>query len=331
MITTSSPKVIFRHWIFAMMLFCPVLAFPQAQELTGDTLSQIQFIQGCASYRQSIIHDIESALSDFTILADGLASTSSNPEVHIALRDGIIQATLKEEQEVSKSSIYNAIHKLAQKDSMALRLYESWLKENSLALTELQFLVAYGILDAKSPFKLGSLKEIWREFSFYGLKANMTIADIGAGNGVISFILLESGLPLKLIMTEIDEDFLQLLEHKIDQYKVRTTGDSILLRNGGERTLGLQDLKVDLMIFREVFHHLKYPMPILEEISNHLKENGYVVLKEGTRDFPDKDQKPCSKATTHRQIIKEWTAAGFVLVAEEIIDGSYLMKFKPSI
>lgn len=306
----------------------PLPAFPQVSLVSVDTLSQQQFIQGCARYRQNVIHDIENALSDFALLADGLSETSSNPSAHIALRDAIIQATLHEDHEGSKGSAFRAIRKLAENDSMALRLYEYWLNENYFALNELQFLVGNHILDPKPPYKLGALKDIWQEFSFYGLKANMTVADIGAGNGVISFILHESGLPVNLILTEIDDDFLQLLEGKISKFKEGDLQGTLRVVKGNEKTLGLPESKVDLMIFREVFHHLRHPKPILEDILNYLDEDGYVVLKEGTRDSPDTDYKPCKQAITYKQIIKEWTAAGFVLVAEKVIDGSYLLKFK---
>lgn len=320
--------MLFKGFIFLWIVLSPLAVFAQSELVSGDTLSQQQFIQGCARYRQNVIHDIESALSDFVLLTEGLAETSSNPASHIALRDVIIQATLHEEHEVSKGSAFQAIRKLAENDSMAFRLYEYWLDENYFALNELQFLVGNQILDSKPPYKLGVLKDIWQEFSFYGLKANMTIADIGSGNGVISFILYESGLPLNLILTEIDDDFLQLLESKISRFQDGNLNGSIQLVKGNEKTLGLPESKVDLFIFREVFHHLKHPKPILKDILNYLDDDGYVVLKEGTRDSPDQDYKPCKQAITYKQILRDWVAAGFVLVQEKVIDGSHMLKFK---
>lgn len=328
MIAGCNFSIFIFTWSLVWALHSPSYAVSQIPEHYGDTLTQQQFIQGCARYRQHVIHEIESALSDFVILTEGLSQTSSNPEAHAALRDVIIQATLYEEHEGSKSSAFQAIRKLAEKDSMALRLYENWLGENYFALEELQFLVGNQILDSKPPYKLGALKEMWQEFSFYGLKADMTIADIGAGNGVISFILFESGLPLNLMLTEIDGDFLKLLEGKISKFKDSNPQGRIQLVKGNEKTLGLPASKVDLIIFREVFHHLKYPKSILGDILNYLDEDGYIILREGTRDSPDPDYKPCKQASTYKQIIKEWTAAGFFLVQEEVIDGSYMLKFK---
>lgn len=328
MVGAYNLKVIILSCSLAWALQGSLHAVCQIPLLNGDTLTQQQFIQGCARYRQSVIEGIETSLSDFVSLVDALAATSSYPEVHYAIRDGIIQATLKEQREVSKGAIYQAIHRMAPKDSMALRLYEHWLNENSVPLMELQFLVANGILDSKPPYKLGSLQEIWQEFSFYGLEANMTIADIGAGNGLISFILLESGLPLSLILTEVDDDLLKLLGNKIEQYPLSVESQSLRLEVGNQKNLGLRDVKVDVMIFREVFHHFKYPKLILQDISNFLKEDGYVVLKEGTKDLHEGDPETCKQATTYKRIIKEWTSAGFALVQEKVIDGSYMLKFK---
>ena len=331
MLTSCNFRVDLSCFFFLGILLLPLPAFPQTSLVSGDTLSQQQFIQGCARYRQNVIHDIENALSDFALLADGLSETSSNPAAHIALRDAIIQATLHEEHEGSKSSALNAIRKLAENDSMALRLYEYWLGENYFALNELQFLVGNQILDPKPPYKLGALRDIWQEFSFYGLRANMVVADIGAGNGVISIILHESGLPLDLILTEIDDDFLQLLEGKISRFRDENPKGTLQLVKGSEKTLGLPQSKVDLMIFREVYHHLKHPKPILADILNYLDKDGYVVLIEGTRDSPDPDYKPCSQAITYKQIIKEWTAAGYILAQQKVVDGSFLLKFKRSL
>lgn len=310
------------------MLSAPGVALSQDPLVMGDTLTQQQFLQGCGRYRESVIHDIEGALAEFASLTEGLASISAHPEGHIALRDGIIQATLKEEHEVSKGAIYRAILSLSQSDSMALRLYEDWIEANSFALTEFQFLVSSQILDPRPPYKLGPLREIWKEFSFYDLHAGMTLADIGAGNGLISFILVESGLPLNIVMTEIDDDFLALLDAKVVQYRMDYPKDSIVVLEGGERSLGLGALKVDRMLFREVYHHLRNPQAILSEIEAHLKDGGYVVLKEGTRDLEDENHKPCSKATTYKQIRKEFASAGLTLVEEAIVDGAYMLKFR---
>ncbi len=331
MLTSCNFRVVLSCFFLLGILLFPFPVSPQASLVSGDTLSQQQFLQGCARYRQNVIHDIESALSDFALLVDGLSKTSSNPAAHIALRDVIIQATLHEEHEGSKSSALQAIHKLAENDSMALRLYEYWLGENFFALNEFQFLVGNQILDPKPPYKLGALRDIWQEFSFYGLKANMVVADIGAGNGVISFILHESGLPLNLILTEIDEDFLQLLEGKISRFQDENPKGTLQVVKGNEKTLGLPQSKVDLVIFREVYHHLKHPKPILADILNYLDKDGYVVLVEGTRDSPDPDYKPCSQAITYKQIIKEWTAAGYILAQQKVVDGSFLLKFKRSL
>ena len=309
------------------MLADPGVVLSRDLLVIGDTLTQQQFLQGCARYRESVIHDIESALAEFASLTESLASISAHPETHIALRDGIIQATLKEEHEVSKGSIYRAILSLSQSDSMALRLYEDWIEDNSFALTEFQFLVTSQILDPRPPYKLGPLREVWKEFSFYDLHAGMTIAYIGAGNGLISFILLESGLPLNIVMTEVDDDFLALLDSKVVHYRIENPEDSVVVIEGGERELGIGALKVDRMLFREVYHHLRNPQAILNDIAAHLKVGGYVVLKEGTRDLDDDTHKPCSKATTYKQIVKEFASAGLILVEEAIVDGSYMLKF----
>jgi 2-polyprenyl-3-methyl-5-hydroxy-6-metoxy-1,4-benzoquinol methylase len=294
-----------------------------------DTLTQQQFIAGCAAYRETVIQDIDDVLQEFVSLSNGLAQTSLNPEAHYQLKEIVLKGTLLEEHE-DKSSKSKVFTKLGMNDFTSLGYYEHWFKENAYSLMELQFLVHNNILDSKSPYKLADLKDMWREFSFYGLKANIVVADIGAGNGVISFIMLGTGLPLQVIATEIDEDFITMLKTKIFKYSSRNPASSISLVKAGEKELGLQDQKLDRVILREVYHHLKNPEPILEDIRLHLAMEGVLILKESTKDIQDKTEGRCQKAITYKKIIKDLDEAGFELVGQEIIEDSYLLRFVPS-
>lgn len=315
------------------LFFFPLVpTFTQQVSSTADTLSQQQFITGCAKYRESVIHEIETALTSFVQLSDSLAITSAIPEAHIRFRNLIVKAILPENHEMSTEPIRKVVRELFNGDPYASVVYENWIDKNGFALEELGFLSSVGLLERDPPYRLTSSKELWLETAFYGFRSGMTIADIGAGNGFLSFILLNSGLKTNLILTEIDEEFIALLKVKIAGYHSGSfSGNTVLLKTGTDKELGLKDEKVDCMIFREVFHHLSDPMSILLDAKAHLNEGGYIVLAEQTIDLEPQKSERCNKATTYEKIMKTMNKAGFTLVDQEIIDRSYMLKFKPGV
>jgi len=315
---------------FCWILLCPADIFSQEDVGPGDKLSQQQFVLGCEAYRQNVIHDLEEVLTEFTNLSDSLVRISENPQAHYAFKEMVLKGSLMDCHDKTTDAMYGAIRNFGFKDSIASGSYEQWLDENLYSLMELQFLISNGILEANYPYQLGDLTKVWKEFSFFGIEANMSVADIGAGNGVISFILLGSGLPLNVVMTEIDEDYLALLKTKIIKYGSGNQLSSISLIKGTDNDLGLGDLKVDRMILREVFHHLKDTDSILEDISLHLKPDGYLIVEESTKELTKNGEKSCNKATTYKKIMKEFGAAGYDLEGLEVVGSFYMLRFKHS-
>jgi 2-polyprenyl-3-methyl-5-hydroxy-6-metoxy-1,4-benzoquinol methylase len=323
----------FGNWIklsaCLLVFFLPVYSVSSPSfSVTRDTLSLQQFIKGCAAYRQYVIHDIINVLTGFTAVSEELERTSPCPEAHRIFRNLFIENTLSPGHTRLSSSMHKAKAILHNRDDLALTVYQKWINANTWPLFELQFLVSNNILEARSPFVLTNLKNSWEEFSFYGLHAHMSIADIGAGNGFISFILKESGFPLNVVMTEIDAEYLDMLHFKVNQYLLRNPLDSIRVVKAEMKNLGLPDIRVDCILLREVFHHLKYPRAILRDIPARIHENGVVILKESTRDLKANKKERCNKAVSYAKIIRMMHASGFALQDEKDIDDAYLLKFR---
>lgn len=295
---------------------------------TEPLFTQQQFITGCAKYRERVLHDLEDEMISFGMLADSLAMTSANPAVHQQLMVEFLKGMLPENREMDPAKAIKTAKELLQKDAVSMLLYKEWFDQHGFAISELGFLVAIGLLEEKPPYKLANLKLLWEEFSFYQLKQGMTVADVGAGNGFLSFILLESGLQMDLILTEIDKDFLELLTTKIKVYQAVYPKSSLSLIQGYESSLGLKDRKVDCMIFREVFHHMNDVESILSDVQNHLKPGGTIILSEATKDFDRPKSELCNQATTYDKIMKSMKKAGFHLVEETIVNDSYMLRFK---
>ena len=57
----------------------------------GDTLTQQQFIKGCAAYRHHFIDNIINGLIEFNWLCDSLKLVSPHPEGHDLFRERLMQ------------------------------------------------------------------------------------------------------------------------------------------------------------------------------------------------------------------------------------------------
>jgi len=118
------------------------------------------------------------------------------------------------------------------------------------------------------------------------------------------------------------------LKAKIVKYSSRNGLSSISLIKGTDKELGLGDLKVDRLLLREVFHHLKDPESILKDISLHLKPDGYLIVEESTKELSKKGEERCNQATTYKKIMKEFGAAGYELEGLEISGSFYMLRFQ---
>ena len=322
-------RVVHIYCLFLLLSLCPGTMYPQDSIGEEDSFTQQQFITGCAKYRERVIHEIEQVLNSLVLLSNSLASTSFNPDAHYRFSELIVKGTLPENHEMSIVPVTNTMAKIFAEDQFASNIYHEWIEDNRFGLMELGFLVSIGFLEEKAPYKLTTLQALWQEFSFYGFREDMVIADIGAGNGFLSFILLESGLKSKIVMTEVDKDFLTLLETKQDKYHIDYEESQIQLVKGSKTSLGLGDQKVDCIILREVFHHLQDPYAILQDCKKHLNAGGYIVLREATKDLIEKQSERCSKATTYQKITSTMDKAGYTLLQESIIDESYMLRYSP--
>ena len=319
-----------KYFLGLVIYFILFSSVVYSQELAekADTLTMQQFIKGCADYREKSIHSIKNVLFDFSMLVDSLAITSATPALHIAFRDSVMNVVLHGQIDDFKQALKKPIQEMAVKDPLAQIAYANWFEVNVFRLMDLHFLIANGILDSKPPYNLLPSPDLWKEFAFYDIKEEMTIVDVGAGTGIISFILGGMGIVLNIILTEIDDDFLKYLASRVDFYNNPDAPAALSVVKAGQHNLGLQNTKADRVILREVFHHLSDPDHILKDVHSVLKPGGYLILAESTKELNENNPNRCNKSTTYTKIINSLNKGGFQLVGKEIIGETYLLKFK---
>jgi 2-polyprenyl-3-methyl-5-hydroxy-6-metoxy-1,4-benzoquinol methylase len=294
--------------------------------VSSAQLTKEQFIQGVAGYRSLVIKDAVRILVEFNLLVDSLKKQSDHPEKHEALREYFMYHVLHERFWEVRDLIDKGFTDLEPKN---MRAYKSWGSENAYVLHELNILAGNKIIETTPPFKLTDISEFWKEIEFYNVHAHQKILDLGAGNGFISFILALSGIQADIYLTEIDESIIPYLEQTIERIEAFPIAAQLHLSKSSEKNIGGDTSKFDLVIMREVFHHLKFPAEILDSIKKNLTKDGFLCIVETTRDIDLGNERRCPQSTTKEKIIEFAIANGFQLVDFQQANLETMLRFRP--
>ncbi|WP_437228421.1 class I SAM-dependent methyltransferase [Planctomicrobium sp. SH661] len=115
------------------------------------------------------------------------------------------------------------------------------------------------------------------------LEPGMTVADIGAGSGVISVRMADHvGPDGKVMAVDIQKEMLQALEVKCKGLGV-TNIQGVL---GTTQSPNLDDESVDLAVMVDVYHEFDFPYEMLHAISKSLKPGGRIAFVEYRKEDP---------------------------------------------
>ena len=116
-----------------------------------------------------------------------------------------------------------------------------------------------------------------KAIALLGIAKGATVADIGAGNGYITWRLAERVGPTgKVFANDIQPEMLEMLRRNMQQRKLRNV----------ETVLGTYDdpklpaNTLDLVILVDVYHEFSEPQKMLRRIRESLKPDGRLVLLE---------------------------------------------------
>lgn len=158
-----------------------------------------------------------------------------------------------------------------------------------------------------------------------GLKPNMTVCDMGCGNGFhtlpIAKMLGENGL---VVAVDVQPEMLGFLRDRMESQGIENVTPIL----GSFHHPRLPPQSIDLVLMVDVYHEFSHPEGMLKAIRKSLKPGGLVVLveyREEDKSVPIKALHKMSKI----QVTKELTANGFELAKE--FDGlpwQHMMFFK---
>lgn len=111
------------------------------------------------------------------------------------------------------------------------------------------------------------------------LESDMTLLDVGTGDGLIAFRAIERiGPTLRVLMTDISEPILRHAEHVALERKVH--GQCTFLRCAADRLEGVADAAVDVVTTRAVLAYVTHKENALREFLRVLKPGGRISLAE---------------------------------------------------
>jgi ubiquinone/menaquinone biosynthesis C-methylase UbiE len=148
------------------------------------------------------------------------------------------------------------------------------------------------------------------------LKAGQSVADIGAGSGVITIMMSRKvGETGKIHAVDIQEEMLELLGDKLNQLDIT----NVKLVLGDVKTPKLPRGEIDLALLVDVYHELEFPYEMTLAMANSLKPGGRLVLVEYRREDPQVPIKLIHKMT-QEQVKKELSQPEFGLKWSKTID-----------
>ncbi len=153
-----------------------------------------------------------------------------------------------------------------------------------------------------------------RALDLIGLAKGSTVADVGAGNGYITWRMAQRVGPMgKVYASDIQPAMLDMLRRNMQQRKL----DNVETVLGAMDDPKLPANAIDLIILVDVYHEFGEPQKMLRGMREALKPDGRLVLLEYRAEDPDVPIRPEHKMTV-AQVKAELEPEGFRL--DKLID-----------
>lgn len=159
-----------------------------------------------------------------------------------------------------------------------------------------------------------------------GLGRGMAVADVGAGTGLFTLAFAEAVGPEGVVYAvDLMPNFLAHIREKLDRAKVR----HVRLVQATDRSSELPAASVDAIFMSDAYHHLEYPQHTLATLRAALRPGGTLWLIDFKLDANSDAWLKAHVRAGKDQVLRELTAAGFVLVEElGLLQENYFLKLR---
>ncbi len=327
--------LLIKNWamkyLFFLLFFSSNFVFAQQ-----NTDWQKHLDNAVSEYRLELLKDINSS-SDIVKTIEYL----SNIETDINSFDRLLLNlhnwyTIKDKSinRILKSVVRNAPNSHLAKhitslEKKELKSFKAVLKTNLEIIkkhSELTDLIIHKYLEKQFPFDLHSIENTKKELDFYKIIDGDIIAEIGAGNGVFSQMIVMSGNEVQLYINELGPLKIKYLSNKFHSFDV---GNPPIFTKviAGENDKTKLPVKVDKIIVRNTFHHFRFKKKMLKSIYSDLKNNGRLFVYESLKD----ESKPenCKYKLSENEIKSIISENGFILINEfQLFENTIILEYK---
>ena len=166
-----------------------------------------------------------------------------------------------------------------------------------------------------------------RVLEVMALEAGDVVADVGCGSGYYARKIAPLVVPGGRVYCEdIQPEMLEIMERLAAEEGV--TGIESVLGAPSDPRLPADAL--DWVIIADVYHEMSDPAPMLAGIRGALAPGGQVALLEYRSEDGTGDQIKADHRMSVRQVLSEWKAEGFQLIAlHEFLPSQHLFFFRP--
>lgn len=160
-----------------------------------------------------------------------------------------------------------------------------------------------------------------------GLRAGMTVAEIGAGDGALTIALARQvGETGTVFTTELGDDRVNTLRAAVE----RAALPQIQVRSGATSSTNLEANCCDALVMRDVYHHFEDPAAMNASLFATVRPGGRIAVldfasRDGVSGAPGARAGGGQHGLAAEAVASELTAAGFVEVRTHAIAGRRYM------
>jgi predicted methyltransferase len=158
------------------------------------------------------------------------------------------------------------------------------------------------------------------------LKAEMDIADIGAGTGFYSLLFAEQvGKSGNVFAVDVTDDFVQNIKRRAAENNLNNI-HAILSK---QKDTSLDSGSIDMAFVCNTYHHFEYPQSMLASIHRALRPGGILIIIDYRKQAGSSTSWVMSHVRSGKQsVIQEVEQAGFKLDSmSDILKENYFLRF----
>ena len=175
-----------------------------------------------------------------------------------------------------------------------------------------------GFVHGEDLMEKDTASSIWDELAWYDIRDGMWVAEIGAGEGLISYVLACHYPALRICYQDIEPRRLDFGRKIYETDSLVSLPLRLYPVWGKKKDTRLESFRFDRIIIRDAFHHFKKKEDMLASIRKSMDAGSQLIINEPMGELdPDTG---CDDTLTSAQIRQILLANGLAILEEHVIE-----------